>query len=50
MHFDDGSNPWLETENTVKIFTFGALRSRAIEKLSVPYLYIMVLPLGFSLF
>jgi len=23
MHFDDGSNPWVQTENFVKVFRFG---------------------------
>ncbi|XP_018333594.1 uncharacterized protein LOC108742778 [Agrilus planipennis] len=23
MHFDDGSNPWIESDNTIKIFNFG---------------------------
>lgn len=23
MHFDDGSNPWLETENIIQVFSFG---------------------------
>ncbi|XP_077290768.1 protein undicht [Arctopsyche grandis] len=23
MHFDDGSNPWMQTENYIKVFTYG---------------------------
>lgn len=29
MHFDDGTNPWLETETSIKVLTFGAYRSSA---------------------
>lgn len=25
MHFDDGSNPWLESENVIQVLTFGLL-------------------------
>lgn len=24
MHFDDGSNPWVQTENYVNVFLFGS--------------------------
>ncbi|KAJ8929636.1 hypothetical protein NQ314_017653 [Rhamnusium bicolor] len=27
MHFDDGSDPWLETENVIQVFTFGYFSS-----------------------
>lgn len=27
MHFDDGSNPWMQTENYIKIFDYGFFRS-----------------------
>lgn len=27
MYFDDGSNPWLESENVIQVFTFGFLRA-----------------------
>lgn len=23
MHFDDGSNPWMQTENYIKVFHYG---------------------------
>ena len=23
MHFDDGTNPWIQTENYIKVFDFG---------------------------
>ncbi|CAH0563663.1 unnamed protein product [Brassicogethes aeneus] len=34
MHFDDGSNPWLETENTIQVFNFGFFSSSATTLMS----------------
>lgn len=31
MHFDDGTNPWLESENTIKVFNFAYLSSSSMK-------------------
>lgn len=35
MHFDDGSNPWLQTENYIKIFQYGFFTSSANHLLTI---------------
>ncbi|KAK4875985.1 hypothetical protein RN001_012407 [Aquatica leii] len=34
MHFDDGSNPWVETENTIRIFHFGLYNDSSIRQVT----------------
>lgn len=40
MHFDDGSNPWVQSENYIKVFNFGFYRSDS------PKCYISQITLG----
>lgn len=37
MHFDDGSDPWLQTENYIKVFNYGYFSSFA-NKINIFYL------------
>ncbi|XP_026473212.1 uncharacterized protein LOC113377199 [Ctenocephalides felis] len=41
MHFDDGSNPWVQSENYIKVFNFGFFRS-ASPKLCMSLLTLVV--------
>ena len=49
MHFDDGTNPWLLSENTLKIFSwdgYGAAHKTEIRNLllfAMGALYLLVL-------
>lgn len=44
MHFDDGSNPWLQSENYIKIFHYGGSSQTAVSIISLlttPLLFIL---------
>lgn len=35
MHFDDGTNPWMKTENAIQIFNFGYFSGSATNLVSL---------------
>lgn len=43
MHFDDGSDPWVETENMIQIFNFGYFSSSGTVFASQLVLYCTLL-------
>ncbi|XP_043477795.1 uncharacterized protein LOC122508478 [Leptopilina heterotoma] len=43
MHFDDGSNPWLKTENYINVFHFGAAGTATLSPLIFPVIFITFL-------
>ncbi|KAJ8952349.1 hypothetical protein NQ318_017243 [Aromia moschata] len=49
MHFDDGSNPWLDTENSILVFDFGYFRSGAIGVVSLTYVFSFCVILNYYL-
>ncbi|KAG8230086.1 hypothetical protein J437_LFUL009205 [Ladona fulva] len=44
MHFDDGSNPWLVTENYIKVFHFGGAGQIFQEFYVVIMLFLVLIP------
>jgi hypothetical protein len=34
MHFDDGSNPWIHSENYVQVFKFGSSGSAGLGNIA----------------
>lgn len=49
MHFDDGTDPWVESDNTVKVFDFGLsyLRSSSTTLWSKFYIVFILLVIRF---
>jgi hypothetical protein len=42
MHFDDGSNPWIHSENYVQVFKFGSTASAVFGNIAGSFIILLI--------